>query len=561
MDEEYEEPISRSHYEVHEGIIFVIELTDSIFLPNPKSGKSNLLEIFEALQESMAHSVITLPNTGYGCYLFNSAVTSKGCKEGIQRLFSLTDLNYKNMKVIQDILEENMETSDESRPFIPLEERFKLFEGEREENALYEVLVTLQDEFLIKKDYQKQYNNKKVFLFTDNDKPIEGERVQQRNVLRRLFNDLDDAYINITPFFVSTEFKPFNSQLYSELLLINQGKEGDDDHDMIFDGPNTKPIDAVLIKQRVLRRKEIKRIQFQCPLIFSDDLTVGIKGYSIYSHEKSTRTKFIYESEDARKNVYTRRRFVNEDTGAEYEKTVKIYKFGTSDDDYVQLSDEQMDLLNKYDDKYDSFLRLLGFKNELAGLKFHYNTSKIPFIIPDEDIYDGSTRTLSALFQGLHKLKKVAILFGKLRKGAQPSIFALQASSSPFPEGFMLIRLPFLDDIRKFPAGYEYYNEPSPELKLVTKRILKTLKLKNGYQPTEFKNPTLQLHFRVLHDFLLQVEQDTQVDEEKVKLDQDDTLKKIHQVRHRVEQSQLNDESKGSLYEVIKRWNSIYNRT
>ncbi|ODQ60306.1 hypothetical protein WICANDRAFT_29810 [Wickerhamomyces anomalus NRRL Y-366-8] len=554
--EEYEEVKGRSHYEVHEGIIFVIELTSTIFVPNPKTGKSALQEIFEALQESMSHSIITLPNTGYGCYIFNSNTTSKGCKPGIECLFQLTDLNYENMKYIQDILEENMESKDESRPYVPLEERFKVFDGERDENPLYEVLVTLQDEFLIKKDFQKQYNNKKVFLFTDNDKPIIEESIQEKNVLRRLFSDLDDAFINIVPFFLSSEHKPFNDQLYSELVLINK----DDGEDSIFDDPNTRPIDAASIKDRVQRRKEIKRIQFQCPLIFNDDLTIGLKGYSIYSHERVSKTKFIYENQDSRKNVYSRRRFINEKTGVEFEKTTKLYKFGTSED-YIQLSDEQMNLVNKYDEKYESFMRILGFKDELTGLKFHYNTSKIPFIVPDEDTFEGSTRTLSALFQSLKKLNKVAILFGKLRKGAQPSIFALQPTSKPFPQGFFLIRLPFLDDIRKFPEGYDYHNEPSQEMKLVTRQLLRRLKLKNGYEPKDFKNPSLQLHFKVLHDFLLQIEQEQNQDEEKVKLENDDTLKKINQVRHRIEQSQLNDENEAtSLYGLIKRWNSVYNR-
>lgn len=557
--EEYDEVKSRTHYEVHEGIIFVIELTETIFIPNPQTGKSNLQEIFEALQESMSHSIITLPNTGYGCYLFNSRTTTKGCKAGIERLFPLTDLNYENMRIIQNILEENMESKDDSRPFIPLEEKFAVFSGERDENPLYEALVTLQDEFLIKKDFQKQYNNKKVFLFTDNDKPIIENSVQEKNVLRRLFSDLDDAYINIVPFFLSSEWKPFNDQLYSELVLIS--KEGEDNEGSIFDGPNTKPINAASIKERVQRRKEIKRIQFQCPLIFNDDLTIGLKGYSIYSHESVTKAKFIYETEDYRKNVYSRRRFINESTGAEFEKTVKLYKFGTGGE-FIQLSDEQISIINKYDAKHDSFLRVLGFKNELVGLKFHYNTSKIPLIIPDEETYEGSTRTLSALFQSLHKLKKVAILFGKLRKGSQPSVFALEPTDQPFPQGFFLIRLPFLDDIRKFPEGFDYYNEPSQEMKLVTRQLLRRLKLKNGYEPKDFKNPSLQLHYKVLHDFLLQIEQEQNQDEDQVKLDNDDTLKKIHQVRNRVEQSQLNDENEvTSLYGLMKRWNSVYNRT
>ncbi|CCH46331.1 hypothetical protein BN7_5924 [Wickerhamomyces ciferrii] len=569
MDEE--EAQQHPRYEVHEGIIFVIELTKTIFLPNSTNGKSNLQEILEILNESMAHSIITLPNTGYGCYFFHSGndQTSQGLKPGLEKLFSLTDLNYSNMKIVQDILEENVKTDDDSRVYRSLEDRFPVLETddqELKENQLYEILVTLQDEFLIKKDFQKQYNNNKIFLFTDNDTPINPENVSQKNILRRLYNDLDDAHINISPFLINSSYKQFDPKIYSELFSITHDNPNDEleaGESSMFDGPSTKPIDVSIIKQRVLRRKEIRRIQFQCPLIFNDNLIVGVKGYSIYTHEKSQRNKYVYETENFRKNVYSKRRFFNEKTGAEFDKTVKIYKFGSGEDDAIKLTNDQIFQLQTYDENYDCFLKLLGFKNEKFGNKFHYNTSKIPFVIPDEDKYDGSRRTLSALYQSLQKLEKIAILFGKLRKSGQPSLYALQITKTPFPEGFMLIRLPFLDDIRKIPEGYEYYNEPSNDLKLVTKSILKNLILK-GYQPKDYKNPSLQLHFKILHDYLLQVEveDESQIDgnedNEENKLLQDDTLNKIHQVRKRVEASQL--EGKMKIFENIRRWNSIYNR-
>jgi ATP-dependent DNA helicase 2 subunit 1 len=422
---------------------------------------------------------------------------------------------------------------------------------------------------LLKKENQSLYTNKKIFLFTDNDQPIDDSNVQQKNILRNTRNNIEDSMITITPFFISTQTKPFDESVYKELMTLtnlNAPKNDDDifnindaNDTLLFDGPNSQPIDVSYIKERILRRKEIKRKQFETSFIFSDDLVIGVKGYTFYSHEQPSRSKFLYESVDYRKNVYSRRRFIDEKTGYEFENTTKAFKFGINEDDYFEISPENLQKLSTFDPQRDTFLRLLGFKAEKLSLKPHYQSSPSnPFLIPDENSFEGSTRTLAALYKSLKKFNKCAVVFGKLRKGSQPSIYALQASSNPFPEGFFLIRLPFLDDIRQIPAGFEIYENPSEQLLRITKLILLNLKLKHGYSPSEFKNPSLQQHYRVLHDYLLQVEQTEDEDSTESRLKKDDTLKKIQQIRERVEQSQLDPDSKDRLFKYIQGWNKVY---
>lgn len=549
-------------YSIHEGIVFIIELTDSMVFPDPISGKSHLQVILESLSESMNHSVITLPNTGYGVYLFNSSKTSKGLPSGIERLFDLKDVNYYNMKKIQDILEENQNLNSDI-PYIPIEERFKPSLEVTSVNPLDDVLRVAQDDLLIKKEYQNAYTNKRIFLFTDNDKPIDDSNVQQRNILRNTRNNLEDGYITITPFFISTEFKPFNESFYKELMTLSVAKnlDGDDfnlDDETIFDGPNSTPIDVKYIKERILRRKEIKRKQFEIPFILNDDLIISTKGYVLYSQEEAKRSKFLYETAEYRKNVYSRRRFIDEKTGYEFEKTTKVFKFGNGDDDVFELTSNDFEKLSTYNENYPNFLKLIGFKDEKLSVKLQYQIGKSSsFLVPDENSIEGSTRTLSSLYKSLTKLKKCGILFGKLRKGSQPNFYVLQATKAPFPQGFFLIKLPFFDDIRQFPNDYNLNENPSEQLVRISKLILITLKLKNGYRPSDFKNPNLQQHYKILHDFLLQVEQNEEEDQE-TRLNKDDTLKRIHQIRQRIEESQLDPNNKDKLFNYIKEWNELY---
>ena len=572
MSEEYADSDAKTNHETHEAIIFAIELTDSIHFINASTGKSNLLTILEALEQSMAHSAITLPNTGYGLYMFNGKKTTEDLKPGIECVFPLRDLNVKSMKLLHDILSDSVSSNDVEAPYVPLDERFKpRTVVERSNNPLFELLTTLQHEFFAKREMQKQYTINKIFLFTDNDAPVQVNDVDQKNLIRRICADLDDSRITITPFFLTSKEQPFSNELYSELMFLPPLGDPEDSSDAMFDGPSTKPIDVQDIASRIRRRKEIKRVQFQCPFIMrfgsTKEVVVGVKGYSVISHEKAAPSKWLYEDEHGRKNVYTLQRNIDETKGGDFDQTIKGYPVGVNGD-VIPVTKEQIEDLDKYDDEYATFLRLIGTKDERSGIKSHYVTGRSTFLTPSEDDYEGSTRTLSALYFSLRSQAKVAILFGKLRKGSQPFYYALQPAKRQLfpgskvhsPEGFYLHRLPYLDDLRQIPNAFETQPEPEEELKDASRLVLKDLmSFGDEYVPQDVKNPTLNQHYRTIREFKLQVERPTKQEpasERDRAVANDDTLRDVDSVRKAIEASQLDNE--GPIYRHITSWNATF---
>lgn len=84
----------------------------------------------------------------------------------------------------------------------------------------------------------------------------------------------------------------------------------------------------------------------------------------------------------------------------------------------------------------------------------------------------------------------------------------------------------------------------------VTEAIVANFKLRNGYDPNDFKNPVLQKYYNTLHDYLLQQEKNTKSGK---------NLKKLKSVRDRiVASSQSTDATKQKLSKLFEVWNQLY---
>lgn len=100
-------------------------------------------------------------------------------------------------------------------------------------------------------------------------------------------------------------------------------------------------------------------------------------------------------------------------------------------------------------------LKLLGFKDR-SELRFEDNVKHSLFIYPNEDAFNGSTRTFTALLQTLAKKDKIGLVVGLTRSNSSPAFYAMvpqeevldQAGAQTVPPGFHLICIPFADDIR-----------------------------------------------------------------------------------------------------------------
>ena len=554
-------------FDIHEGILFCIELSETMFKESSDlEYKSPLLEILESLDELMSQLVITRPGTAIGCYFYYC--NREDAKEGIYELFPLRDINATFMKKLNDLLE------DLSSGRISLYDYFMFQQTGSEKQVRLSVLFTFMlDTFLEEIPGQKQLSNKRVFLFTDIDKPQEGQDIDERARLRRLTIDLFDNKVNFATFFIGYADKPFDNEFYSDILQLGSHTNENTGLDSEFDGPSTKPIDAKYIKSRILRKKEVKRIMFQCPLILDEktNFIVGVKGYTMYTHEKAgVRYKLVYEHEDIRQEAYSKRKFLNPITGEDVTgKTVKVYPYGDLD---INLSDSQDQIVMEAYTQKDAFLKIIGFRSSSKSIHYFNNIDKSSFIVPDEAKYEGSIRTLASLLKILRKKDKIAILWGKLKSNSHPSLYTLSPSSvKDYNEGFYLYRVPFLDEIRKFPSLLSYDDGSEHKLdydnmKKVTQSIMGYFNLRDGYNPSDFKNPLLQKHYKVLHDYLLQIE--TTFDENETPntkkdrmMREDDSLRKLYYIRNKILESEKSeDPTIQRLNKYVKIWNMFYKK-
>ncbi|SCV01966.1 LANO_0F14444g1_1 [Lachancea nothofagi CBS 11611] len=543
-------------YEVHEGIVFCIELSEAMFERPADLDKVQLIEILETLLELMSQVIITLPGTGIGCFFYQC--NHEASRGGIYEFLPLLNVNARSMKKLNDLLEDIRTKNTTLAKEFP-------FDSSRA-TSLETMFIILQEQFLRQVPGQKAYNNRKIFLFTDNDRPKESHDPESRLRLRKVIDDLDDSFINFTTFFIGTKQKPFDQTFYSDVLkfgakkkILETGYE--------FDGPSTAPISAKWIKSRALRKKEIKRVRFQCPLILDEtnDFIVSIKGYTVITHERAgTRYKTVYDHNGLRKEVRSRRKYLNANTGEDATNTIsRVYKFAEVD---IELSEDEVTKIYQDFSSRESFLKLIGFRDTSKCLFYFDNISNSSFVVPDETTYEGSIRTLGSLFRNLTNKDKCAIVWGKLKSNSHPSLYVLSPSTSRDQnEGFYLSRIPFADEIRKFPplinhdellSGKNY-----EQMCKINETLINYFTLRRPYKPSEFRNPSLHKHFRLLHHHLLQIEVSNSSDSTDQQIKDDDTLAKLYQVRQKIlDSAKSQDSAKERLSNYVKAWNSVYNK-
>lgn len=562
-DGEVNKQASFKRFEIHEGIMFCIELSEHMFeVQDELDGKSQIEVILTSLSELMELLIVTRPSTAIGCYFYNCE--REDSKESIFEFIPLVDLNVQWMKKVNDLLE------DVSNQRITFKEYLNY---NIDQNKKLNIPILLEKLFsLILETFnrniegQKEFNSKKVFLFTDNDLPNVESQQRSIDVLKGILKDIDDNMINFTNFFISKKDKPFNPAFYSKVL------RNDRDYNSLgsqaYFGPSTKPIGVNDIKERIFQRKEIRRVVFQCPLVLDEgtNFVISIKGYSIFNHEKgSVRYKLVYENQEIRKEAFSKRKFINPKTGEDVSKqTVKIIPYGEKE---IEMEDKNIaNALNVYGNTSAS-LTVIGFLNEDNSLVFYNNIDKTLFITPDENVIEGSFTAFASLFRTLKKLKKVGVVWGSTKSNSSPSLYLLWLSKDDDNnQGFYLTKVPFIDEIRKYPTLSNInINEEWEEYKNVkelTQGIISHFNLKSGYHAEEFRNPALNRHYKLLHDYLLQVEipQDDNDIRDRY-LREDDTLLKITKIRERImKDTTIDDVEKRRLSKYLEVWNIYYRK-
>lgn len=593
-----DEDESYKQFEIKEGIVFLIDLSASIFEPIVELNlESQLLEILKCINDLMAEMVITFPKNGVGIYFYNSKETGKKFpkKSGITKIFSLNDLNSSNMKILSNIVR------DEQDGFKPLKNRFQ-YETEKQDN-LHTVLKTILREFQVK----PQYNVKKLFWITNSATPY--VNTDLKDSLRTLVSDFEDNKIYINPIFLDVfedelqlVKKRFDPSLYQNIFLnTNYLKNATSNEDNPFeDNEGTdwlKTTVSSLVRQSIFRLTEVRRIQFACDLILSDGAGIGgnlgcsIKGYTLYNHERIKPFRQVYTEGDGLRLVHNDTNFHRSDnqetveikdedmkqtlvkgfpvklTNNEEElegnpnEKVLYFKSETleymkgfsfdhtpennnkkdigagpvSNDDFDEKSDDDSEDYdaNQLTFSKPPYLKLLCFR-DLGKFQALFNIKPPVFVTADlsdglsslskEGGYTKSLRTFRALYQSCVKLKRYAVLFGCTKRNSYPDLFAFYPTNTvnstagngarELPDGFLLINLPWLSEIRSLPdymlSETDRYFYPDNNTTAATELVSLYKKLidqfgTESYVPSERSNPVLNYFYKVIKHEALQI--------------------------------------------------------
>ena len=559
------DPKDKKKFRVHEGIIFLVEVTNSLLSPYETArgevGTPPILDIFDSLNATIEQLTITLPNTGIGFYIFNSS--NHDPDSAMKMIFPLRDINIEDMKLVNEYMEDISSSKlDLIKEWDPINQSSDTSDGNEADNgktsssSLIKVLSEIQ--FKFKKENlieNREFNKRKVFFFTDNDNPKNIETARCRIVL----NDLKTNDIEFNPFLISAGKNVFDtSKFYDEIAKKLS-------HGVVLNVQSIKPN---LLKEKVLRTKEIERKLFFCPLFLNESISIGVLGFLTFQQENPVARSKMYHAIE-KTDAFSKRQYLSESTGEDITKSITPC-FELMNKKNAKVTDGKKFEVTNDPSSMDPFLKIIGFAKNKDIFSYFTNVEKPYFIIPDETELKGSTKAFAALYKSLFKQQKSCLLIGKIRKANTIQNYLMTINGTD-GTGFYLYRVPSKEEIRLFPPineelcetlenGDTDKREDYKKMYDVASFLLKRVTMKNAYNPKDYRNPQVQKFYRVLRDFLLQVEVpeddeniDSQSDVITRNADLDDTLEGLKSTFNVL---QANKECQ----EKLKEWLSIYKR-
>ncbi|KAL6942610.1 hypothetical protein ACO0QE_003793 [Hanseniaspora vineae] len=545
----------KKKFRVHEGIIFLVEITNSLLSPyetaNGGVGGPPMLDIFDSLSATIEQLTITLPNTGIGLYIFNSSKPDPD--SAMKMIFPLRDINIEDMKLVDEYKEAiSSNKIDLIKEWSPLNQDFVVndedtADGDTGSSSLIKVLSEIQ--FNFKKENlieNREFNKRKVFFFTDNDNPKNVDAARCRIVL----NDLKTNGIEFNPFLISAGKKVFDpSKFYDEIAR----KLG---HGVLL---NVQSIKTNLLKEKVLRTKEIERKLFFCPLYLNESISIGVSGFLTFQQENPVARSRMYHAIE-KTDAVSKRQYLSESTGEDITKSITPC-YELINKKFAKVEDGERFKVQNDPSLMDPFLKIIGFAKNKEIFSYLVNVEKPYFIIPDETELKGSTKAFTALYKSLFKQQKSCLLIGKIRKANTIQNYLMTVNGTN-GTGIYLYRIPSKEEIRLFPPineelcealddGDSDTNEDYRKMYNVASFLLKRVTMKNAYNPKDYRNPYVQKFYKVLRIFLLQVE--VPEDDENNDTDLDDTVEGLKRTFNVFQTSK-------ECQEKLKEWLAIYEK-
>ncbi|KAG7837011.1 hypothetical protein KL943_001050 [Ogataea angusta] len=492
--------------DLHQGIIFAVHLTPTL--------RSHVPRIMSCVGGLIRDLVKTQPNTGLGCFIFNCSKKDASV-DGVLPVFELQDISIDQLQTIEQFDGASVEV---------LEENPEINCGEQ----LARMLQVARSNFVAPPRFTKPYTVRRIFLFSDCDRPFNGN-TSRKITLWNILGDLSLEKINITPFLLAN--KPdFDLSEYQTIFeTLDQFR------------PAVEKLDIDQVEDKILRTKELRRTSFRCTLALRD-IKMSVQGCPLFKEPRLQSPYRFFDDNGTYRYVESQSVKLDTATGAKVNDDDVVSTVGFEN----QHATLNRDLISKpFDNENKPVLQIVGFR-KIEYFVQHYSVGTPALVTPsDLEQYTHSRRSFSALYQALTAKRKLALAWGSTRKNQAPTSYYLvptaaslgySTSIEPYPEGLALIPLPFKDDVRCLP-GYLLQMEPSAPIfpnqieDLVTEII-------DIFKP--LPNPQIEWYFKVLEDHLLQREVDynpqvpLEIQKQQMVNKQDQLKKKCMELRNRL---------------------------
>ncbi|GAA5853409.1 hypothetical protein JCM5353_004719 [Sporobolomyces roseus] len=468
--------------------------------------KCKLEVVLMAAYAMMKRKVISSPKDQVGILVWNTDATDSSADAKLDNsicLFPPEPITTKNLRMLKELLE----CCEQDENY--LAKKFAPSSGSPKIGDAFGHCSTL----LVQTSLSAQMQ---VFWVTDNDDPVRGV-TQLHKVALNKRRDLEDRKIDLQPFFVPpSPLQEFDLEnFYGEVISLQ------DDEDACEWPTVHSSLEIALFSmiQNMKLKESSKRVAFKIPFQLADGFVIGIAGYNMVGEERKKLPSKVDVNNERGAEVLSETIYKDGESGVELKRgqIKKYFQVGKSDIKTgiqaakIFFTDEEVRKVKALGKMPG--LRLLGFLPKEGNLHFWQTVKQSYFVYPEEERWEGSTRTFAALLKSM--VKKKLIAYGAFigRRAGRPQIVILlpqeeklnEAGVQELPPGFHLCQLPFADDIRALNIGKTLScvqldedgdpveSQPAVE---AAKKVIKNLT--KSYKPDLYPNPSLSYHYECL---------------------------------------------------------------
>ncbi|KAL2653061.1 hypothetical protein R1flu_021189 [Riccia fluitans] len=494
-----------------EFIVYLVDASPDMFLPlsEEENSKSTFATVISGIANELKTRIISRDTDEVGVCFFNTR-EKKNIQES-ESVYVLSELGVPSAQLIRDLerVGETFEKDIGSGASRAVDVR---------ESILYNALWVAQ---AILRTGTSKNILKRIYIFTNNDDPLENTNPLVKADLRRTTiqraKDAQDLGIGVELYPFNRPGEQFNVNIfYSEMIQLDEN----DEVGFMTNASNRFADLADQMRKKMFKKRVVRKMM----LTITKGVEISLRSYAMI--RPATTSRSIWLDSKTNTPLKIERSYICADTGALMAGPIKRYQEYSGKK--VLLNTDEIVEVKKITNVQ---LQLVGFK-PLECLRDYYNLRPPTFLYPDDEAISGSTCAFIALHRSMINLQKFAVAF--YGGTANPQLVALVAQeeetddtgSQLQPPGMNMIYLPYADDIRpaeKYHADNINHPKRAEEGQIsraVT--LMRKLDLKD-FTVYQIQNPALQRHYAILQALALEEEElpevkdETQPDEEGMK--------------------------------------------